>query len=71
MEYEFMPFFLCCRCPKCSARIVLDQMPGLEPVSLGVATKNRSGREACSYCRAIFVPENYHIVESDEDLKLG
>jgi hypothetical protein len=66
-----MPFFLCCRCTKCSAKIVLDRLPGLEAVSVELATKDRSGREACSYCRAIFVPENYRIVESDEDLKLG
>jgi hypothetical protein len=66
-----MPSFLCCRCPKCSAKIVLDQMPGLGPFSVDLAAKDRTGREACSYCRAIFVPENYYIVETDEDLKVG
>ena len=66
-----MPSFLCCRCPKCSAKIVLDQMPGLGPFSVDHATKDRTGREACSYCREIFVPENYYIVETDEDLKVG
>jgi hypothetical protein len=66
-----MPSYLCCRCPKCSAKIVLDLMPGLRPVSMDVATKGRTGREACSYCRAVFVPDNYYIFETDEELKVG
>ena len=46
-------------------------MPGLGPFSVDLAAKDRTGREACSYCRAIFIPENYYIVETDEDLKVG
>jgi hypothetical protein len=60
--------YTCCRCPQCTARIVLEDRAESETQMIHRPPRPRSGREACPYCRAVFVTENYYIVESGTPL---
>jgi hypothetical protein len=56
--------YVCCRCTNCAAQIVLEDRE--DPVTnlLRRVPRPRAGREACPYCRTVFVPETYYIKES-------
>ena len=58
--------YICCRCTNCSAQIVLEDRA--ESNMAHHPPRPRSGREACPYCRAVFVPENYYVKESGSPL---
>jgi hypothetical protein len=59
--------YICCRCTNCAARIALEEwadsgyLPNRPP-------RPRPGREACPYCRAVFVAERYYVTESGSPL---
>jgi DNA-directed RNA polymerase subunit RPC12/RpoP len=65
-----MPSVLYCRCPNCSARVILEQIPNRGLSSEIQSAQDRTGREACPYCRTVFVPESYRTIESDVDLEV-
>ena len=46
--------YLCCRCAKCEGQIVLEDANLLHK-----PPRPRAGREACPYCRTVFVPQSY------------
>ena len=60
--------YVCCRCKNCTAQIVLEDRVGSDSTSLHRPPRPRAGREACPYCRTVFVPENYYVVESGSPL---
>jgi hypothetical protein len=53
--------YVCCRCTNCTAQIVLEEQSGS---NYRRPPRPRAGREACPYCRAVFVPETYYVTES-------
>jgi hypothetical protein len=56
--------YLCCRCKNCSAQIVLQDGGDSDTNLPQRPPRPRAGREACSYCRAVFIPASYYITES-------
>jgi hypothetical protein len=50
--------YICCRCTNCAAEIVLEDRADSESHLMHHPPRPRSGREACPYCRAVFVTEN-------------
>jgi hypothetical protein len=62
--------YICCRCRNCAAQIVLEDRAEPDSHSTHRPPRPRSGREACPYCRAVFVPENYYVQESGSPLLL-
>jgi hypothetical protein len=62
--------YTCCRCKNCTARIVLEERPDSDNNELHGPPRAQVGREACPYCRAVFVPEGYYVTESELPLLL-
>jgi hypothetical protein len=62
--------YICCRCTNCTAQIVLEDRAGADTNLRHGPPRPRAGREACPYCRAVFVPENYYVTESWSPLLL-
>jgi len=62
--------YTCCRCTNCAAQIVLEDWADLYIHVVHGPPRPRAGREACPYCRAVFVPENYYVKESESPLLL-
>jgi hypothetical protein len=62
--------YVCCRCKNCSAQIVLEDRGNSDTNSLRRPPRPRAGREACPYCRAVFIPANYYIAESGTPILL-
>jgi hypothetical protein len=60
--------YVCCRCTNCTAQIVLENRE--DPNLLHRPPRPRAGREACPYCRTVFVPQSYYIKESVAPLAL-
>jgi hypothetical protein len=60
--------YICCRCTNCAAQVVLEDRAGSDGQLVHRPPRPRSGREACPYCRAVFVPENYYVKESGSPL---
>jgi hypothetical protein len=60
--------YTCCQCMKCAAQIVLEERAESGGHSLHGPPRPRSGREACPYCRVVFVPESYYVKESASPL---
>jgi hypothetical protein len=60
--------YICCRCTNCTAQVVLEDQGGSEPGLSRRPPRPRAGREACPYCRAVFVPESYYLTESGTPL---
>jgi hypothetical protein len=56
--------YVCCRCTNCTAQIVLENREDPGTNLIHRLPRPRSGREACPYCRTVFVPESYYIRES-------
>jgi len=61
--------YTCCRCTNCAAQIVLEDRADSDSI-IHRPPRPRAGREACPYCRAVFVPENYYVKESGSPLLL-
>jgi len=59
--------YTCCRCTNCAAQIVLEELGGSNTL-LHRPARPRAGREACPYCRTVFVSEKYYIAESETPL---
>ena len=62
--------YVCCRCKNCSAQIVLEDRGSSDTNSLHRPPRPRAGREACPYCRTVFIPANYYITESGTPILL-
>jgi hypothetical protein len=60
--------YTCCRCTNCAAQIALEEWADSETHVIHRPPRPRMGREACPYCRAVFVPENYYIKETGSPL---
>jgi hypothetical protein len=60
--------YICCRCTNCAAQIVLEDRADPDSHLMHGPPRPRSGREACPYCRAVFVPESYYVKESESPL---
>jgi hypothetical protein len=60
--------YICCRCTNCAAQIALEDRADSESHLIHRPPRPRSGREACPYCRAVFVTENYYVKESGSPL---
>jgi hypothetical protein len=60
--------YLCCRCPNCEAQIFLEDRENPAANLFRGVPRPRAGREACPYCRTVFVPKKYYITESDSPL---
>jgi hypothetical protein len=60
--------YVCCRCTNCNAQIVLEEQSGSHPDSLRRLPRPRVGREACPYCRTVFVSKTYYAIESETPL---
>jgi hypothetical protein len=56
--------YVCCRCKNCTAQIVLEDREGADTNLRHGPPRPRAGREACPYCRTVFVPENYYVTDS-------
>ena len=56
--------YLCCRCTNCGAQVVLENRADSHSDLVFRPARPRSGREACPYCRVVFIPENYYERES-------
>ena len=59
--------YICCRCTNCAAQIVLEEQGGSNTL-FRRPHRPRAGREACPYCRTVFVPETYYLAESETPL---
>jgi hypothetical protein len=62
--------YICCRCLNCTAQIVLEDRAGSDAI-IHRPPRPRAGREACPYCRTVFVPPNYYVKESEVPLLMG
>jgi hypothetical protein len=60
--------YICCRCKNCAAQIVLEEQGGSNTNLFRRPARPRAGREACLYCRAVFVPKRYYVTESETPL---
>jgi len=60
--------YVCCRCINCEAQIVLEDRADTN--LLHKLPRPHPGREACPFCRAVFVPQNYYVRESGSPLTL-
>jgi len=63
-----MYVYTCCRCTNCAAQIVLEEQGGWDTNLFRRPPRPRAGREACPYCRTVFVPEKYYVAESETPL---
>ena len=59
--------YICCRCTNCVAQIALEEQSGSNTL-FHRPPRPRAGREACPYCRTVFVPETYYVAESETPL---
>ena len=57
--------YVCCRCTNCTAQIILEEQSS---EAFRRPPRPRAGREACPYCRAVFVPETYYVTEGETPL---
>jgi hypothetical protein len=62
--------YVCCRCANCAAQILLEDRGDPDMNLLPRVPRPRAGREACPYCRAVFVPQSYYTKESLAPLAL-
>jgi hypothetical protein len=60
--------YVCCRCTNCAAQILLENREDPNSNLLHRVPRPRAGREACPYCRTVFVPQSYYIKESTAPL---
>jgi len=60
--------YTCCRCTNCAAQIVLEEQGGSNTNLFRRPARPRAGREACPYCRTVFVPEAYYVAENETPL---
>jgi hypothetical protein len=65
-----MCMYTCCRCTNCEAEILLEDREDSNTNLLHRVPRPRAGREACPYCRTVFVPRSYYIKESLAPLAL-
>jgi hypothetical protein len=65
---SIMYAYTCCRCTNCAAQIVLEEQGGSNTNLFRRPARPRAGREACPYCRTVFVPEKYYVAESETPL---
>jgi len=49
--------YTCCRCTNCAAQIVLEEQGGWDTNLFRRPPRPRARREACPYCRTVFVPK--------------
>ena len=63
---DFMYSYICCRCTNCAAQIALEYQGDSDTSRR--PPRPRVGREACPYCRAVFVPESYYVTENETPL---
>ena len=60
--------YICCRCTNCTAQVVLEDQGGSDTNLFRRPPRPRAGREACPYCRAVFMTKSYYVTESGTPL---
>jgi hypothetical protein len=62
--------YLCCRCTKCAARIVLEEWA--ESIYLlHRPVRPRPRHQRCPFCESAFAPERYYVTESGAPLAVS
>jgi len=62
--------YLCCRCTKCSARIVLEEWAE-SMYLLHRRVRPRPRYQRCPFCESAFAPERYYVTESGAPLAVS
>jgi hypothetical protein len=62
--------YLCCRCTKCSARIVLEEWAE-SMYLLHRPVRPRPRHQMCPFCESSFAPERYYVTESGAPLAVS
>lgn len=62
--------YLCCRCTKCAARIVLEEWAE-SMYLLHRPVRSRPRHQVCPFCSAAFAPERYYVTESGAPLAVS
>ena len=62
--------YLCCRCTKCSARIVLEEWAE-SLYLLHRPMRPRPRQQRCPFCESAFAPERYYVTESGAPLAVS
>jgi hypothetical protein len=62
--------YLCCRCTKCAARIVLEEWAE-SMYLLHRPERPRPRHQVCPFCSAAFAPDRYYVTESGAPLAVS
>jgi len=62
--------YLCCRCTKCAARIVLEEWAE-SMYLLHRPARARPRHQICPFCESAFAPERYYVTESGAPLAVS
>ena len=62
--------YLCCRCTKCAARIVLEEWAE-SMYLLHRPVPARPQHQMCPFCDSAFAPERYYVTESGAPLAVS
>ena len=62
--------YICCRCTKCAARIVLEEWAE-SMYLLHRPVRPRPRHQICPFCSAAFAPERYYVTESGAPLAVS
>ena len=62
--------YLCCRCTKCAARIVLEEWAESRYL-LHRPVRSRPRYQMCPFCESAFAPDRYYVTESGAPLSVS
>lgn len=62
--------YLCCRCTKCAARIVLEEWAE-SMYLLHRPVRQRARQQMCPFCESPFAPDRYYVTESGAPLSVS
>ena len=62
--------YLCCRCTKCAARIVLEEWAE-SMYLLHRPVRPRPRHQLCPFCESSFAPDRYYVTESGAPLAVS
>jgi hypothetical protein len=62
--------YLCCRCTKCAARIVLEEWAE-SMYLLHRPVRSRPRYQKCPFCDSAFAPDRYYVTESGAPLAVS
>src|SRR5271154_6416394 len=62
--------YLCCRCTKCAARIVLEEWAE-SMYLLHRPVRSRPRHQMCPFCESSFAPDRYYVTESGAPLAVS